>query len=59
MVQQSQEQNPETWKALQTYVGFSTIPNLTYTNSGSFITDFFIDASLCLGDWAAFEFESA
>ena len=23
------------------------------------IADFFLDASLCLGDWAAFEFESA
>ena len=45
-LQQSQEQNPNAWKALQTYVGFSTIPNMDYTNSGSFITDFFIDLNI-------------
>ena len=39
---QSQTQNPETWKTLETYVGFSEIPQLQYTNSGSYITDFFI-----------------
>jgi len=40
---QSQAAFPETWKKLQTYVGFSNYPGLTYTNNGSYITDFFID----------------
>ena len=34
---------PLEWKALETYVGFSEIPELTYKDSGSYITDFFID----------------
>jgi hypothetical protein len=34
---------PEAWLALETEVGFSTIPNLIYDNNGSYITDFFID----------------
>lgn len=34
---------PDAWKALETYVGFSDIPNLVYSNGGSYITDFFID----------------
>jgi hypothetical protein len=34
------------WKTLQKYVGFSTLPNVNYTNSGSVITDFFIDMNL-------------
>jgi tRNA-dihydrouridine synthase A len=32
---------------------------LAKVQSKAAITDFFIDASLCLGDWAAFEYESA
>jgi tRNA-dihydrouridine synthase A len=32
---------------------------LAKVQSKAAITDFFIDASLCLGDWAAFEFPSA
>ncbi|CAB4129602.1 hypothetical protein UFOVP117_39 [uncultured Caudovirales phage] len=32
---------PEAWKALELYVGFSTIPELDYSDNGSFITDFF------------------
>ena len=40
---QSQLDYPQAWKALKTYVGFSDISELRYTNSGSFITDFFID----------------
>jgi hypothetical protein len=40
---QSQTAFPETWKTLQTYVGFSNTPGMAYTNSGSFITDFFVD----------------
>lgn len=38
---QSKQLNPNSWKALETYVGFSTIPELTYSNNGSYITDFF------------------
>ena len=34
------------WKALLTYVGFSTIPELTYKSSGSYITDFFVDLNI-------------
>ena len=32
---------PDTWKTLELYVGFSTIPQLVYSDNGSFITDFF------------------
>lgn len=39
----SQQQYPLEWSALKTYVGFSEIPELEYTNNGSYITDFFID----------------
>ena len=34
------------WRALETQVGFSTIPNLIYDNNGSYITDFFIDNNI-------------
>jgi len=37
---------PLEWKALETYVGFSEIPELTYKDSGSYITDFFIDCNV-------------
>jgi hypothetical protein len=37
---------PEPWKKLLTYVGFSDIPQLEYKDSGSFITDFFIDMNI-------------
>jgi hypothetical protein len=40
---QSKAQNPAAWFALETEVGFSTIPNLRYSATGSYITDFFID----------------
>ena len=40
---QSQLDYPQAWTALKKYVGFSDIPELQYTNNGSFITDFFID----------------
>jgi len=39
----SKSSNIEAWNALYTNVGFSTIPNLEYSDGGSFITDFFID----------------
>lgn len=38
--------NPETWKALEVYVGFSTVYGLEYTQYGSAITDFFIDMNI-------------
>jgi len=37
---------PNEWKALETYVGFSEIPQLVYDNNGSYITDFFIDLNV-------------
>jgi hypothetical protein len=37
---------PNQWKALQIYVGFSEIPQLKYTNNGSYITDFFVDCNI-------------
>jgi hypothetical protein len=37
---------PDAWKALETYVGFSNIPQLVYTENGSYITDFFIDMNV-------------
>jgi hypothetical protein len=43
---QSQNAYPDEWRALETYVGFSTIPQLVYTNTGSSITDFFIDLDI-------------
>jgi len=43
---QSKTQSPETWKTLETYVGFSEIPELKYTDNGSYITDFFIDMDM-------------
>ena len=43
---QSKTANPETWKALEKYVGFSEIPELVYSDNGSYITDFFIDLNV-------------
>ena len=43
---QSKTNYPNEWKALQLYVGFSEIPGLKYTNTGSYITDFFIDNNI-------------
>ena len=40
---QSKQQYPETWDALETYVGFSEIPQLVYSDNGSYITDFFVE----------------
>jgi hypothetical protein len=39
----SKSRYPNVWRALETEVGFSTIPNLIYDDNGSYITDFFID----------------
>jgi len=43
---QSKINNPQAWITLETEVGFSTIPNVVYTNSGSYITDFFIENNI-------------
>jgi hypothetical protein len=43
---QSQANNPQAWFALETEVGFSTIPNVRYSSFGSYITDFFIDNNI-------------
>lgn len=42
-LQQSKQSYPSAWLALETYVGKSTIPQLVYSNNGSYITDFFVD----------------
>ena len=34
---------PDAWKALETYVGFSDISSISYSDNGSYITDFFVD----------------
>jgi hypothetical protein len=34
------------WKTLKTHVGFSTLPGVEYTDTGSTITDFFIDMNV-------------
>ena len=47
---QSKTQNPKTWEALEYYVGKSTIPQLEYKNSGSYITDFFINMNVAFNE---------
>lgn len=37
---------PNPWKTLETYVGFSEQSGFTYTDNGSYITDFFIDNNI-------------
>ena len=39
----SKSQYPNEWKTLELHVGFSEIPELSYSDNGSYITDFFID----------------
>lgn len=43
---QSEAFYPQVWKTLKTYVGNPTIPNLEYNDTGSTITDFFIDNNI-------------
>jgi hypothetical protein len=43
---QSKTSNPQTWKDLEYYVGFSEIPELVYSDNGSYITDFFVDMNV-------------
>jgi len=38
---QSYTLNPDAWKAMYTNVGFATQPGMTYSNNGSYYTDFF------------------
>ena len=45
-VQQSIAQNPEAWNELGLQVGFSTIDNVSYSDNGSYITDFFVDNNI-------------
>jgi hypothetical protein len=42
----SQINYPKEWVALKTYVGYSELPKLVYSDSGSYITDFFIDMNV-------------
>ena len=39
--QQSYLNNTPAWKAMYTYVGFGTQSGMTYSNNGSYFTDFF------------------
>ncbi len=45
-VAQSIINNQESWRSLETHVGFSTIPGVNYSDTGSTITDFFIDNNI-------------
>jgi len=43
---ESQTNNPEAWSALLLNVGVSTVESITYTDTGSTITDFFVDNNI-------------
>lgn len=45
-VAQSELFYPDAWKTLKIYLGDPTIPNLEYVDTGSTITDFFIDNNI-------------
>ena len=45
-LQSSELSNASAWETLKLHVGFSTIESLTYKNTGSYITDFFIDNNI-------------
>lgn len=38
--------NPQAWKDMYNYVGFSTIPGIQYSDNGSTLTDFFVDMNI-------------
>jgi len=42
---------PNEWKALETYVGYSEISQLSYSNNGSYITDFFLDFNVAFTEY--------
>ena len=46
LLSQSKLDNPKAWLALETEVGFSTIPNVEYSSTGSYITDFFVQNNI-------------
>ena len=46
LLSQSKIDNPKAWLALETEVGFSTIPGVEYSTTGSTITDFFVDNNI-------------
>jgi hypothetical protein len=46
----SKSNYPDTWKTLETYVGFSEISSLQYSDDGSYITDFFIDLDVAFNE---------
>ena len=46
LLSQSRINNQLAWLSLETEVGFSTIPNVIYSSTGSYITDFFIDNNI-------------
>jgi hypothetical protein len=45
-LQGSIDSYPDAWNALRTSVGFSSIDGLSYSNNGSYITDFFVDNNI-------------
>jgi hypothetical protein len=45
-VETSRQRYPKEWLELELQVGFSTIPELDYKNTGSYITDFFVDNNI-------------
>jgi hypothetical protein len=45
-VAQSKQRYSDAWKELELQIGFSTIEQLRYKDSGSYITDFFIDNNI-------------
>ena len=45
-VETSRQRYPKEWLELELQVGFSTIPELDYKDTGSYITDFFVDNNI-------------
>ena len=43
---QSIAQYPQAWQNMYTYVGFATSSGLSYSNSGSYYTDFFVNLNI-------------
>ena len=50
---------PDVWKTLKLYVGFSTVSGISYSDSGSFITDFFIDNDIAFSSENIIYFQDA
>lgn len=47
---------PNAWKTLETFVGFSEIPSLIYSDNGSYITDFFVDMNVAFTEQNIIQF---